>query len=481
MDYPISIFNNINDNVIVSLKKFKLINYTKYYIAIIPSTGAWCYISFEDEKRLNILKSPKTVAEIRSIDDAGLWKLIDSLFYSRILKLDGKDAEMINNHYKEHTYPLVSHFWVLKYTNICNLKCSYCYSFKDKVRQRIDLPNQYVYKISDLIGNEKREKLNICFHGGEPLTRFNDIVECVKVLREKRGENVEFTIQTNGTLITKKIAKFLKKEDFGVGISIDGYNESTNSLRAFANGRNSFESTLKSIKICKSAGFVPAILSVMTNTNGKSAVETIGYYARLGVKAFHFIHFIPSGRAENKVNDYSVPITELIEIRKKMLIFINDWNKGKDAKEHIYERYSRNIIRSLINACKIDYMCGQSPCGAGMRILAITPNGDIYPCDDFCYNSDFIIGNIEKIVNLKKTIRNSKSVRLCQSHQINAIKECRECIWKKICISHCCSDSFHYTGKLYSPHSACDFIKRFIPIVIDLLHEDRIQVENLIE
>lgn len=110
----------------------------------------------------------------------------------------------------------------------------------------------------------------------------------------------------------------------------------------------------------------------------------------------------------------------------------------------------------------------------------MTPSGDIFPCDDLSSYYNFKIGNITEIDNIEDTIKKSVAIKLCQAHRIENIEECRNCIWKRICVSHCCTDSYNYSGKFNSPHSACEFIKQFIPTVIDLLYKGRIQIENLI-
>ena len=129
---------------------------------------------------------------------------------------------------------------------------------------------------------------------------------------------------------------------------------------------------------------------------------------------------------------------------------------------------------------QLSYMCAQSPCGSGRKILTLVPNGDIYPCDDFSTEQLFRIGNVNTTTDLKQTLAESKAVKLCQSHSVENIAKCRNCVYKHLCISHCCSDSYHFTGKFNSPHSTCEFMQQYIPTVMDFLHNGRIQIENLI-
>lgn len=481
MDEKVSVFSQLNDEVSVSYNQNKKIEKDGYFLLLSPETGAWLTVTKQDMEVLDLLHGTHEVGQLRKIKDSRVGAYFDELFYSGLLRINGKDVFMVNTKTKEEG-PELPLFWVLKYTTACNLRCAYCYSFDKKQSKRVDLSNDYIYRISDLVGETKEgNRLCLCFHGGEPLIRINEMKACVKELRKRRKEDVEFTIQTNGTLLTRDVAKFLKEEDVSVGISVDGFDANTNKLRLFANHHSSITKTLDAINNCVEVGIRPGIISVMTNAIKDHTIEIINHLSELGVKYFHFNHFIPSGRGENKMDDFSISTEELLNIRTEILLHINDYNSHRIRSEHINERFTRNIIKRLISTNQLSYMCAQSPCGAGRKILTLNTNGDVFPCDDLGTCPKFKIGHINEIVNLKETLDTSAIVNMCQSHCVNNIQKCRECLYKKLCISHCCSDSYHYSGQFNNPHSACEFIQQFIPLVIDLLYKGRIQVENLID
>lgn len=482
MEERISVFSNLKNEVVITVRNYIKIPKDGYDLLIVPDTGAWIALSKSDTYILDYLLKPITVLELKNNSECRTEVLIDDLFYSGIVRINDKDIFDIKQQEVQEFRLNVPRLWILKYTNACNLRCSYCYSYDKRLNNCVKMPNEYVYKVSELVGSTSEEhKLCFCFHGGEPLTRFNDIKECVAELRKRRKDDVEFAIQTNGTLMSPQIAEYLKKEHISVGISIDGFDEETNKLRPFANYRSSVNATLNAIKYCLEAGITPGIISVMTSNICEKTIDIMDNLAKLGIKSFHFNHFFPSGRSENKEKDYSVPISEILDIRIKMLLYINDYNAKKEKKDHISERYIKNLIRNLSTIGQLHYMCAQSPCGAGTKILSMSYNGDLYPCDDFGLTPSFKIGNINEIDNLNNVLKKSEVVKKCQAHCVDNTPECKICPLKRICISHCCSDSFHYTGRFNRPHSACGFIKQFIPQVIDLLYKGRIHVENLID
>lgn len=483
MNERVSILSSLTEDTVISKKKFSTVIKDNYYLLIDSTTGAWSTISYNDKCVLDFIEKPQTIKSLKVLQHKNTSDIIDSLFYSGLVQVNGKDIFMIKPSQEEieikKSLPL---FWVLKYTNACNLRCQYCYAYDQNEKNRKNLPNEFIYRIPELIGETTEgNNLCLCFHGGEPLIRFNDIVECVTNLRKKYGRRIDFNIQTNGTLMTHKIARFLKDENFSVGISVDGFDEETNRLRQYANHKSSINGTLKAINYCHELGIRPGVISVMTNNIHFRSTEILEKLSLMGIKDFHFNHFFPSGRGEGKVKDFSISTEQLLKTRVNMLLYINDYNSNKDRDKHISERYTSNLIKRLVKSESLFYMCSQSPCGAGRRILTLNFDGNIYPCDDLGNTPLFKIDHINNITDLRKTLATSTAVSLCQSHCVENIPRCNECLYKRICISHCCSDSYHYTGKFNSPHSACDFIQQFIPTVIDLIHKGRIKVENLIE
>ncbi|MEM3522015.1 MAG: radical SAM protein, partial [Candidatus Bathyarchaeia archaeon] len=105
---------------------------------------------------------------------------------------------------------------VWNYTNACNLKCKHCYQKADKPTPD-ELSTEERLAIIDQI--DKAKVASIAFSGGEPIIR-KDFFEIAKYASEK---GIYVSLATNGTLITKDIAK--KLYDCGVGyaeVSLDG-------------------------------------------------------------------------------------------------------------------------------------------------------------------------------------------------------------------------------------------------------------------
>lgn len=140
----------------------------------------------------------------------------------------------------------------------CNLACPYCvnqYKRKhgpvkknaaDRWKIVRDCIEQYVLKKP---GNSS-EPVKISFNGGEILLEWGLIKKIVQWLTEKyKSMNVEFHMNTNLSLMTEEIAKFLAQHNFMLDISIDGYKRAHDRTRKYHNGEGSFADILKGLTI----------------------------------------------------------------------------------------------------------------------------------------------------------------------------------------------------------------------------------------
>ena len=160
---------------VLSLNEFKIIDKDNYQILIVSNTGAWATVANTNMDLISTMCAPKTISELKGIGNQDrINEVLDHLFYSGILKINGKDISMIKNE-QESSSDNTPSLLILKYTNACNLKCEYCYYYDTHFNINEKLPNNYVYKMVDLLAGFDGNRPCICFHGGEPLLRFNDI------------------------------------------------------------------------------------------------------------------------------------------------------------------------------------------------------------------------------------------------------------------------------------------------------------------
>ena len=106
-------------------------------------------------------------------------------------------------------------------SSLCNMKCNYCF-YHDESKNREfyfkgimndDTINNIIEKALEFSQNY----INFAFQGGEPtLAGINYFKKFINKVKEKNigNKKISYSIQTNGLLIDKEWAKFLKENNF---------------------------------------------------------------------------------------------------------------------------------------------------------------------------------------------------------------------------------------------------------------------------
>ena len=114
-------------------------------------------------------------------------------------------------------------------SGLCNMRCKYCF-YSDVVSHR--KMGQFGVMDKEVADNliEKAivyangESISFVFQGGEPLLSglefFEHFIDYVNRFNYKG--KIYYSLQTNGTLIDDKWAAFFKKNNFLLGVSLDG-------------------------------------------------------------------------------------------------------------------------------------------------------------------------------------------------------------------------------------------------------------------
>ena len=148
------------------------------------------------------------------------------------------------------------HVMVKPFGSTCNLDCSYCYYLSKE---------NFIYDKANKISDEVLERFikqyiegrgagNVIFswQGGEPTLLGIDFFKKVLMYQEKwSNPNIKCDndLQTNGTLLNDDWCKFLKENNFLVGLSIDGPEHLHDYYRCYSNDEGSFDKVMN-LLIC---------------------------------------------------------------------------------------------------------------------------------------------------------------------------------------------------------------------------------------
>jgi len=172
---------------------------------------------------------------------------------------------------------------IMQPTTLCNVDCAYCYlPARSKKRDMTpDVSMAVASSIPDQWPSSGR--LEIVWHGGEPLTigpkGLAALLGPFEVLR--RAERVRQVIQTNATLITDEWCDLFAEYDMAVGVSIDGP-RAMNRRRVDRRGGEVFDRVMAGIEKLKERGIPFTVIAVISQDTTGDAKEILDFIAGLG-------------------------------------------------------------------------------------------------------------------------------------------------------------------------------------------------------
>ena len=138
---------------------------------------------------------------------------------------------------------------VLNMGRECNLRCVYC-SVGDKKEENTPLTEEIGKKALERIAEMKQDKKQVVFHGSEPMINYS-LIKKLTLYGHSLDKQIQFCMQSNGTLFTKEQIKQLKDLGVGIGISLDGLAEHQNCLRPLKGGGESYKFVIKNVEEIK--------------------------------------------------------------------------------------------------------------------------------------------------------------------------------------------------------------------------------------
>ena len=157
---------------------------------------------------------------------------------------------------------MIINTFFLRVAASCNLDCDYCYVFKHRDMSWKNMPRtitdevvvMFAQRLKEYAYENSLEKINIIFHGGEPLMCGEKrLLTFVNIINSTLGDGIKvsYSMQTNGTLLTASFLEACEKENIGVSLSIDGHAALHNKHRKYKNGTDSHQDVVRGIELLK--------------------------------------------------------------------------------------------------------------------------------------------------------------------------------------------------------------------------------------
>ncbi len=341
----------------------------------------------------------------------------------------------------------------------CNMVCDYCFGDRGAFAGSKCLMNAEVGKkaIDFLLENSgSRKNLEIDFFGGEPLMNFEVVRELVDYgrLREREyGKNIRFTMTTNGLLLDEEKAAYLNEVMDNVILSIDGRPEVHDRMRKTVSGASTYDKIL------------PRYLHFTENREKLYYVR--GTFTRRNLDFSRDVeHLTGRGFRNVSVEPVVADPTREYALREedRDRIFaeydrLADLYLEKASKGEAFDFFHFNVDLEQ-GPCLLKRLAG---CGAGTEYLAVSPEGDLYPCHQFVGNREFRIGNLadEAIVN------NQRDIFLKTG--IYDKEECRGCWARFYCSGGCHANAVNINGDMMEPYRlGCDMERKRVECAIGI-------------
>lgn len=340
----------------------------------------------------------------------------------------------------------------------CNLRCEYCFAAKgDFGRGRMLMPFEVGRKAIDFLieKSEGRHNLEVDFFGGEPLMNFDvvkQIVAYARGIEKEHNKNFRFTITTNGILLTDDKIDYINKEMSNCVLSIDGRKNVNDLLRVRVDGSGSYDAIVpKFQKLVASRGDKDYYARGTFTKHNLDFTEDVLHMADLGFEQISVEPVVSDEKLDYSIKEEDLPrVFEEYDRLSKVIIERRKAGKGFN--------FFHFMIDLNQGPCAIKRLRG---CSCGNEYIAVTPEGDIFPCHQFVGDDSFKMGNV-----LDGTFDESIKHTFALAN-IYSKPECKNCWAKFYCSGGCNANNQQYEGDIHKAHKiSCDLEKKRLECAI---------------
>jgi len=349
---------------------------------------------------------------------------------------------------------------------VCNLDCTYCFFLSKELlypgsrfRMADDLLEAYLRQLIE--AQAGAPEVVVAWQGGEPtmmgLEFFRRSVELAGRYRQS-GQQITYTIQTNGTLLDDGWAAFFKQHGFLVGLSIDGPRELHDAYRVDKGGKGSFDRVMRGLAALQRHGVDWNALTTVHAANQDRGREVYAFLKdQCGARFMQFIPII------ERATEQTLPIANagwgqrvrgrplytqqgnLVTGRSvspggygRFLIDIfEDWVRADIGEVYVqmFDVALANWYRQPPGLCVHSETCGLA--------LALEHTGDLYSCDHYVEPA-YRLGNIGQ-THLLDLVASPRQAEFGRAKRDTLPGYCLDCDVRFACHGGCPKDRFTAT------------------------------------
>lgn len=347
----------------------------------------------------------------------------------------------------------------------CNFRCKYCFGehgenyLGTEKKFSIQLMKNVLNIFVDKWYPESKHYRVDFVSGGEPLLNFDMIketIDYIEKMQKEKGKNISVWICTNGSLLNDEICTYLDAHNVSIGVSIDGEKKKHDKCRIDINGNGTYELVVEKIKkILNNKKYSRKFRNIwglsVVSQNNYNILQIINHNKKLGLKNIQ----IKLVRSNNDDLDVEAINYEYYILCEKIY---DEFVGGKfDIIKNIANNndYFGKILKRILLHQVVDRRCW-----AGVKKVAVCPDGTVYPCDSFVGKTEFCLGNYKEIKQVDSTF---------DKMNVDNRRKCKECSIKYICGGDCYYNSYINNADIGLPSSKfCEIQKNIINRCIEL-------------
>lgn len=315
----------------------------------------------------------------------------------------------------------------------CNLRCRYCFYYDVADNREVknygimndDTLENMVKKVFD----DVEYSANFAFQGGEPTMAGIEFFEKFHKFVEKYNTKkiiVNFSLQTNGTLLNKKWLELFKKHNYLIGLSLDGNKEMHDTFRIDAKGEGTFSRVLKAAKMMKKADVEFNILCVVNKLIAQNGKLVYNFFRNNGFRYYQFIPCLDSLSCSEE-KDYTLTAEDYGKFLDETFnLWYEDMMSGKRISVRHFDNYTKILLGEEPEACDMVGHCNMN--------AVLESDGSMYPCD-FYVLDEFKVGNINES-SFEELFKSEAEMRFLRT-SLAVDEKCKVCRYFKICRGGC--------------------------------------------
>jgi len=312
----------------------------------------------------------------------------------------------------------------------CDLRCTYCYNGE---KFAAPMPPALAKAAVDLVLAHHPPLVQVGFFGGEPLLRLPLVQDVARYVRERTAGQerpVQLVLTTNGTRLDAAVAAWLKAEDVFVGLSVDGCPPAHDACRVRPDGRGSHERVVAGLRTALDAGVSLKTMTVVDPANVRWMAESFDYLLDLGVRSLSFNVNYEGGWDEAARAALVAALDRLADR------YVAAWRRGLNFRLNLLDA-------KIVTHLKSGFSCSDR-CDFGCEELAVSPSGQLYPCDRLVGEddrADLVIGTVAGGVDAAR-----RDALIAAKNEV--LRECGDCELLPRCMHWCGCVNYAMTGNV---------------------------------